>query len=157
MKLALSILTLVFSMTAFAGPEDHLQNQTCYVADVKAGEVLPASVPAEICLEDVVVNAEANSISIFSYFQPEIWEDLGLIIAYKRSQTEFKFLASKVLSENSDTSCGNAEVVELFVIGLTDAKGKGNPAAVEISVTHRVTRDSCHSDGQTIFYPYRLK
>ncbi len=157
MKLALGFVALIFSITSFAGPEEHFQNQSCYVADVKEGSILPVGVLAEICLEDVIVNAETNSISIFSYFQPEVWEDLGLLTLVKRSDVEYKFLASKVLSENSDTACGKAEVVELYVSGLTDIKGNGNPAAVEISVTHRVTQDSCHLEGETTLYQYRLR
>ncbi len=156
MKLAVSVLALVFSTVAFAGPEDHFQNQTCYRANVKSDVVLPTGVPAEICLEEVVVNLETNSISVFSYFQPEVWEDLGLITLIKRSEAEFKFLASKMLSENSDTACGKAEFVELYVIGLTDVKGKGNPNAVEINITHRVTQDSCHLEGETTIYQYQI-
>lgn len=158
MKFVIGFIALALSFNAFAGPEEHIQNQSCYVIQVSKNQVVPTSVPTEICLEDIYVSAAAKNIVVFSYFQAELWKDLKLDQFTRVDDYQFAYQASKDIFEKWEGSCGDGEINTLKVSGVTDITGRGTPGEVKISVSHYTTRDNCHTEPQEDgTYQYSLR
>ena len=156
MKLAIGLLSLALGFSAFAGPEEHLQNQTRYTIQVPQGEGVPANIPSEICLEEVVLTAATKTISIYSYFQPQLWQNLLVTNVKQTADGDFTFSAEKILSDISEGTCGYSETSTLLVSGKTDYLGRGNPAKLKIIINHSTMHDNCHSNPNDREYTYKV-
>lgn len=157
MKIAIGFLALALGFNAFAGPEEHLQNQSCYVIQPSTINV-PKNIPTEICLEDIYVSAAAHNITVFSYFQAELFKDLKLDQLVRKTENLYTYKASKYIYTNFDMICSYGEQNEMTIEGVTDITGRGNPAQVTITVSYNTTRDNCHTDLQEeALFTYKLR
>jgi hypothetical protein len=156
MKVAAVILGLFVGVFAFAGPEERLAAQSCY--GLEDGQLaVPASVPQEICLEDLNINLENESIIVYSYFQPYLFKNLVVKTLTRKNEDAYSFKASSTVVSHVETTCGAGEFVDLEISGLVDLLGTAEVQYLSIEVKREVTNDSCHSHPQVETFKYRLK
>ena len=157
MKIVYALLALTLSSIAFAGPEDHYQNQSCYALEAAQLAKPTNQIPLEICLEEATLDLQHNKLYVSSYFQPELWKNISVYSLIPKNKDQYSFLAASRIYDNWDSSCGDGDTVEVMVSGLADLTGHIDPAALKVTVDHTVTNDTCHSQGLTTTYTYKLK
>lgn len=137
--------TLALSSFSFAGPEEHIAAQTCFVLK---GAQPTSAMPARVCIEDIVLNdpdMSSASISIYSYFNGKYFDGMWLDYIARRNENGFSFKAKNVLSDLGGSGCDYAEKVTLKVSGRADNDGAVDVSAVSVSASLETTVDSCHS------------
>lgn len=158
MKTLLSFAIVLTGLFAFAGPEDHIQNQKCYGLASSQGTNVDQKIPVEICFETVTVDLALSKVVIYSYFMPEIFADSKVISLIRNTEDTYKFSVSNVLFNRWNSGCGDGESITLFVSGQSDFNGEVNMnQEFKISVEQDLTNDTCHSQPSTTVYDYTLK
>jgi hypothetical protein len=136
MKMMTGLFILVSSIQAFAGPEEHLAAQVCYVANSAQASI------AEICLETVSVDVSENKIAIYSYFQQNqnLFNDMKVNYLARKNEDFYNFRASNILKADSCTATLN-------INGQVDNYGDVNTSYLEISMN-----ESCGKDSSVVKY-----
>lgn len=147
------ILTLA-SFSAFAGPEDHIADQTCYFLEASSPAPTSYVIPLKVCLEKISVNLPEQKVSVYSYFSPEFYTNLKLDYLARHNENGFSFRASSVINQTSNGSCDAASTTVLNIAGRTDNDGAVAPTDLTISVDHLSTSDICHSAAEKTTYNY---
>lgn len=154
----LLLAVLFLSIAAFAGPEDHLQNQKCYALDVQSGTYVGAHVPAEVCFKSVTVDLVHNEVIFYSYFTPMMFADNKVISLIRNTEDTYKYSVRNTLFEDWQSTCGDGETVTLFISGQSDFNGIADMNQdFKISVEQEITRDNCHSEPRNTVYNYKLR
>lgn len=156
MKIVISILVVLSSIVAFAGPEDHIQEQRCYNLTAKDPHAVSKLVPRQICLETVSLDPTAEKLSIYSYFSPELYQNLKTFLVIRSTEDRYDFMASNQIYAKFDSVCGPGQTVELFIKGQSDVFGAVNNEALTITTQYSYTYDTCHSEPQTTEYTYQF-
>ena len=158
MKNIIVLLTLVLGMNAFAGPEDHMANQTCYDVQTTPGQYVPMAIPREICLEQLSIDPWANQITVHSYFQSELlFKGLKLTSLIRRNEDYFDFKASNVIFNQWNSGCGEGERTQLMISGLVDFAGESDVRSLHVTAEDEVSNDICHSQSQTTVFTYHVR
>ncbi|MFM6928644.1 MAG: hypothetical protein ACKOX6_09275 [Bdellovibrio sp.] len=138
-------MTLALSSFSFAGPEEHLAAQICFVLK---GPQPTSAIPERVCIEDITLsNLETSSvaISIYSYFNGKYFDGVWLDYIARRNENGFSFKAKNVLSDISGSGCDYAEKVTLKVSGRADNDGLVDVSLVSVTAILETAIDSCHS------------
>jgi hypothetical protein len=159
MKWIAILAVTMFSFHLSAGPEEHKAAQTCYVLDAEQAGEADAEIPLEICLEtlNIDVTTHANDISVYSYFQPQLFQGLKVTSLIRQNEDQYTFKASNILLDRWESGCGEGQTVELTISGLTDFLGTGDVTRLEVSVTETTLHDVCHSHPQTTKFIYQAR
>jgi hypothetical protein len=128
MKFILSLLILTAGFNVFAGPEDHIQNQSCYDLENPADLQISANVPTEVCLEALLVDLSDESISVYSYFMQSLFSTLKLNKLNRHNEDYFKFKSVAFIAMDQ------SEPAELTISGTVDNYGQANVNYLDISV-----------------------
>jgi hypothetical protein len=153
---SLFLLVTLLSVSAFAGPEDHIFNQTCYDLVKTEGQVLNKSVPEEICLETLNIDLSRETIAIESYFQAGYYSKMKVTYLARKNEDYYAFRARNNLKYDW-ISCGTGETVALELRGLVSNYGEGFVDQLEVFVETENTYDSCHSESEINYYNYKLR
>lgn len=157
MKTFLFSLVVLFSGLVFAGPEEHLAAQSCYVVVKEAGVQIPESVPHDFCLENLNINLENESIIVYSYFHAKLYNGLTVNQVGQLTEGYFEFKATNSLFSFSETTCGAGEFVELVITGQVNQLGEASVDKLNFQVNHEVTNDTCHSHPQVQSFKFQLQ
>jgi hypothetical protein len=149
----------MMSFQVFAGPEEHKEAQTCYALSTEQALQASAEVPLEVCLETLNINVASrdNEISVYSYFQPRLFQGLKVSELIRKNEDQYSFKSTNVLLDRWESACGEGHVVELNINGLTDFLGNGDVTKLEVSVTETTLHDVCHSHPQTTTFTYQVR
>lgn len=157
MKSFLVALTVFVSLNAFAGPEDHIANQTCYALAEAQLKTAPLEVPRQVCLESLTVDTANQKISAYSYFQQDLYRNLKLESTVRKNEDWVHFSASSVFIDVWDSGCGYGDVFQLKINGLVNYNDQVSLSQLEVSVHVTSTNDTCHSVPRTTVYNYILQ
>lgn len=149
-------VAVLLSLKSFAGPEEHIAAQTCYVLK-NSSPFVSALIPERICLEEVSiekVDGAAPAINIYSYFHRGYFDGVKLTYLARHNEDGYSFRAANVLSQAWESGCGSAEKVVLEVSGRVDNYGRGSADYVDVVVKHEALVDTCHSKPQVNTYVY---
>jgi hypothetical protein len=137
MKNIIALILILSSINVFAGAEEHEQSQICY--SLQSPDVATASVyvPRKICLETVNIDAMKNQISVFSFFMPELYEDLKLTSLIRRNEDVYSFKAISKLADQAQVATDESVIVDLMISGETDFNGAGDISNLKIQVKER--------------------
>lgn len=147
-KLLLSVVVLA-SLNSFAGPEEHIANQTCYtLKDVSQVALATSYVPTQICLEEVTVNSDTNTISVYSYFMSDLFKNLKLNYFARKNEDGFRFRASSNLATEAEVSAVETVTSDLLISGITDNYLSADVRFLDIQV--KQTKEKYKAVGHTI-------
>jgi hypothetical protein len=137
MKNILGLIVLSIGISAFAGPEDHVQAQTCY--GIRADQVALASsyVPQQICIENLTLDTSNDTISAYSYFMNDLFKDLKIVTLTRKNEDFYSFSAKNILAADAQITTDKSVHVEMTISGLSDVYGQGDINYLKISVQQR--------------------
>ncbi|MBC7428924.1 MAG: hypothetical protein H7336_09955 [Bacteriovorax sp.] len=121
MKTFTALMALAFSLSAFAGPEEHQQAQICYYVVVETSSPITNDIPSEICLERLRVDTALDTISAYSYFFPSLYLNLKLDSVTRKNEDFYSFKSSSVVRDDVDGS--TTQKITLFISGQVDNYG----------------------------------
>jgi hypothetical protein len=151
-------VVLLFSIFAFAGPEDRLANQVCYVLEGNLDQSDLAEVPKQVCFEEIKLDVIKNKAYIESYFYSELYQQTSLIYLIRSTEDHYKFSISSLIYDHNDMVCGDTNSLSIVISGVSDFLGAVDKTQVNIVVEHEYTNDNCHSSPHVIkTYNYLLK
>ncbi len=158
MKLVLGLMITFSSIFAFAGPEEHKQNQTCYRLDEAhlADVAKKKNFPIEICMEEMTLNPETGAVSAVSYFQPTYFLHMRTTHRIRSDRNGYYFTAANTIYSTLAFSCDDGEYGDMTIEGTTDLNGKADLRSLQVSLTLYSSRDFCHSLVDQVTYRYNL-
>lgn len=154
MKKIIIAISMLVSLSAFAGPEEHKANQTCYFLRTVGGQYVAPSIPQEICLEELAIDPMNQKMYVTSYFQSKLFEKISVFYFVRKNEDAYTFLSSARLFEDGNITCSDHETTTMNISGQVDIYGTGDVKALKIMVANDRTTDSCHSPGETQEYNY---
>jgi hypothetical protein len=158
MKSFLTAAVLLFSYVAFAGPEDRLANQVCYVLEGSLDQSDLADVPKQVCFEEIQLDVMKNKAYIESYFYADLYQNTSLIYLIRSTEDHYKFSTSSLIYDHNDMVCGDTNSLSIVISGQSDFLGAVDKTQVNVAVEHEYTNDNCHSQPHVIkTYKYLLK
>lgn len=158
MKSVFTVLVLLFSFVAFAGPEDHLANQVCYELEGSLNHSDLAEVPKQVCFEEIQLDVNKNKAYIESYFHADLYKQTSLIYLIRSTEDHYKFATTSLIYDHNDSICSDTNTLSIVITGVSDFMGAVDKTQVNVVVEHDYTNDNCHSDPRVIkTYNYRLK
>ncbi len=132
MKKTISLLSLIFSLSAFA-------ETICY----KSYEQL-YFIPEQICIDEAKMDIDSGML----YLTTSTPETPQILIAEKlarHNEDRFNFKASVVLINRWESGCGEGISSKLYIEGSNDNYGFVDPNYLNITVSYQMTNDTCHS------------
>jgi len=150
MKATLLTISLLFSVAAIAGPEDHIYD-SCYTA-TKA--VLP-ELPSTYCFEDIKLDLSRRRID-FEGYAMNVPNSLKVVSSHKRNEDTTVFVAKATIINTWEIDCGKSKFAELTVTGEANYEGEVNPKALSFTVNYSLRADTCHSSPTTGEIEYKL-
>ena len=134
MKIIFTLVTVLMSLAAFAGPEEHISNQTCYHLVKQEKQFVPADVPAQICLEALTIDTAKENVYVDSYFQAGLFTNLKVTSLVRKNEDFFNFKTEALLKNESESVCGKDERIYLVLNGLLDNYGSADMSNLQVSV-----------------------
>ena len=156
MKALIAAVILLTTFNVFAGPEDHIANQTCYRLNQKQAALANNNIPQQICLETLTVNTDGTEIRAYSYFTPNLFNNLKLTYHARRNENGFSFRSDNILVNQWESGCGDGERVVLSIKGQTDNDGVASVEYLDVKVSQELTNDVCHSQPQETVFTYDI-
>lgn len=156
MKTLVSVIALLSSLVAFAGPEDHIQAQVCYNLSAKQIATKGEHIPLQICVEDAHVNVDKGVASIYSYFNQQYFQDVKVDSLVRQTEDTYRLQLSSVIYNDWQTICGDGETVVVKIKADSDFNGVVQKDQLKVTVEQEFTNDSCHSPAWTTEYIYSL-
>ena len=150
MKTILLTFSLLFSVAAVAGPEDHIYD-SCYTA-TKA--VLP-ELPTNYCFEEIILDLSRSRVDFLGYAM-NVPDSLKIVTSYKKNEDTTAFVAKATVVNIWESSCGEGKLAELIVAGEADHEGKVNPKALSFTINYTLRADTCHSTPVNGVIEYKL-
>lgn len=134
-KLLLSVAVLT-SLNSFAGPEEHISNQTCFSLKNSAQAALASKyVPTQICLEEVTIDSSKETIQIYSYFMSDLFKNLKLDYFARKNEDYFRFRSSSRLVDQAQVATNQDVTIDLNISGIVDNYGSSDVRYLDVSVT----------------------
>lgn len=147
-KLLMSVVVLA-GLNSFAGPEDHMMSQTCYYLKNPSQIALATQyVPTQICIETVNIDTDKNTITAFSYFMPELYQNLNLNYLVRKNEDSFSFKAVNNLATEAEIGISETVTSDLLMSGVVDNQGYADVRYLSIQV--KQTKEKYKSVGHTI-------
>lgn len=139
MKTSLIALSMLFSVAAVAGPEDHM-NDTCYTATT----AVPGFLPSTLCFADAQIDLTFNKVNFYGYATN--FPDTADLDTYIRvNEDAYFFTAKAVIVNRNENICSESEFAELKISGNTDVVNQMDYKTLTVKVQYSQTHDSCHS------------
>ena len=164
MKVLIALSVLLTGIISFAGPEDHILNQSCYTIATEDQGKAHAELPLELCFEkiqlhliDLNSNLKNDSIEIYSYFSQysNYLNTVKLTDYIRTTEDEYSYKASSVLVDRSETHCEDGVKITLDIAGRVSAiDGLGDPSSQNITLTQVTQADTCHSNYEKQVFKY---
>lgn len=156
MKYLFILVALCLTSVSYAGPEEHIQAQACYVLDAPSKVQAVALVPQQICLETLNIDPANQEIQIYSYFKhfQDLFNNMKVTSLIRVTEDNYKYEAEKVLVDDEGPACGNLTKIVLKVSGLVDFMGYGDVSAQTVKVEQTLNNDVCHSYEETALLNY---
>ncbi len=154
MKIFTVLLTLVFSLAAVAGPEEHKQAQTCYSIVSAESSEINSNVPAEICLETFSVDTSSEKVFVYSYFDAKIFKNIKLDSLTRKNEDFFNFKSFNVFRDDID-ELGNTQKLTIIISGLVDNVGEADVTALNLTVNQFIGKTYTESAVVKNTYKYR--
>ncbi len=148
MKVLIALSVLALSIAAHAGPEEHKQAQTCYYVVAEEGSELNDGVPSEICLETLNVDTSAETISVYSYFNADLFKNLKLTSVTRKNEDTYGFKAVSALEDGLNET-------KLFVNGQVNNYGESDVTYLDIKVEQVVKKIYVETPYVKNTYKYR--
>lgn len=155
MKSFFSALVLFSSLTASAGPEEHLAQLVCYNA-APAALATSKNIPDSVCLESLYIDTATEQITAENYFDKKLLKNLKISHLTRHNEDYFSFVATTTAFSVWNSGCGDGEQVQLQVSGTVDNYGYVNPSDLTVKAVQTYTNDTCHSQPQTQVFDYKL-
>jgi hypothetical protein len=133
MKILIALSVLILSIAAHAGPEEHKQAQTCYYVVAEESSQLNDGVPTEICLETLNVDTSAETISVYSYFNANLFKNLKLTSVTRKNEDAFSFKSVSAIEDGFNQT-------KLFVSGKVNNNGEADVNYLDIKVEQIVKK-----------------
>lgn len=153
-KLLLSVVVLT-SLNSFAGPEDHISNQTCYgLKDASQATLASTYVPTQICLEEITIDDAKNSISVYSYFMPNLFKNIKLDYFARKNEDFYRFRSSSRLADQAQVATNQDVTVDLSISGLVDNYGSTDLRDLEVSVKQKTNTYPDDTITETTVFEY---
>lgn len=164
MKAIIALCVLLNGAISFAGPEDHINDQTCYSITAADAAKAVSELPLEICFERIQLhltslnsNLKSDSIEIYSYFsQYSNYLNTVKLTDYVRvTEDEYSYKASSVIVDREERHCEDGVKIVLNVEGRVSAMdGMGDAGAQSITLTQLTKADVCHSNYDKQVFKY---
>jgi hypothetical protein len=148
MKILIGLSILILSIAAHAGPEEHIQAQTCYYVVAEESSRLNDGVPTEICLETLDVDTSTETISVFSYFNANLFKNLKLTSVSRKNEDTYSFKSVSAIEDSLNQT-------KLFVNGQVNNYGESDVNFLEIKVEQIVKKINVESPNEINTYKYR--
>jgi hypothetical protein len=148
MKALIALSVLVLSITAHAGPEEHKQDQTCYYIVAEESSQLNDGIPTEICLETLNVDTSAETISVYSYFDANLFKNLKLTSVTRKNEDAYSFKSVSAIEDGLNQT-------KLFVNGQVNNYGESDVTYLEIKVEQVVKKTYVETPYVKNTYQYR--
>lgn len=153
LKKTLLTIALTAAQFAWAGPEDHIQNQICY--NLKPGQTqASAELPLQVCIEEISMDLSTETVSIYSYFQRSLFENIQVDYLARKNEDYFSVRTSSEFYKNWNSGCGDGLTLTVKVNGLSDNWGVMDPQNLTVIVEQEMTNDTCHSKPQKTVFVY---
>jgi hypothetical protein len=143
-------ISLLFSVAAVAGPEDHMY-ESCYTA---TEAVLP-EIPTNYCFEDAKLDFSNHSID-FAGYAMNVPAYFKILSSYKINENATAFVAQATVVNIWEIGCGAGKFAELIVTGEANNDGKVNPKKLKFTINYSLRSDTCHSSPTTGAIEYKL-
>lgn len=153
----LSILAaLLLTSVSYAGPEEHIQAQTCYVLDTPSKAQAINLVPEVICFETLNIDPANQEIQVYSYFKQyqDLFNNMKVTSLIRYTEDSYKYGAEKVLVDDVGPACGKRTKLVLKMSGLVDFMGYGDVSAQTVKVEQTSNNNVCHSYEETVLLNY---
>lgn len=126
----IAIMTTLSSTLAFAGPEDHYAQQTCYNMTAEGLKQKPESVPYQVCFEKAFVNLDKDQVVVRSYTQIALFEGLYTTELVRHTEDLYRYTAQAVLNTQKDESA------ILTLKGYSDVYGNIPANSIDIKIEY---------------------
>ncbi len=156
MKTLILASLLMTSSICFAGPEDHIQAQTCYsLVDQDLSKVSDLA-PKELCFEELSINTNENKLYVYSYFNhyQKFLNDLKITSLIRQTEDAYSYKAEKVLFEQTERHCEDGLKLVLKLEGNVDFAGYGDIGSQNLSLVQETKADVCHSKAEVTVFKY---
>lgn len=156
MKTIALVSVLFMSLTAFAGPEERKETQTCYrLNSIVEGVEVPANLPPEVCIEELVIDPVSQKVTAYSYFQAELYQDIRIRSFTREATGGYSFEVSSEFYEHREE--GTYDALRLAIFGQTDANGLADLKNLKVAVVRETETDFGHSGTDYETFEYSLK
>jgi len=147
---------LFSSAICFAGPEDHVQAQTCYSIKEQDLNSVSEFAPKEICFEELSINTNNDQIYVYSYFShfQKYLKELRLTSLIRQTEDSFSYEAENVFFEQKERHCEDGIKLTLKFKGNVDFMGQGNIEDQKLSLVQETKADVCHSRAEVSVFNY---
>ncbi len=159
MKKILTATIILVSAIAFAGPEEHKDNQTCYGLEQQRAKQVDSQIPLEICLEKATLDFQSKKLNVYSYFQPQLFKDVDVTSVSRFNSNTFIFKAYSFLDDKWDSQkCQAGETLSLVIKGFANSiTGESDITKLRVYVVHTTTTNTCGPKSSSKIYEYLIK
>ncbi len=154
MKTIAVLMALAFSFNVFAGGEEHEQAQACYTVVTEESSEINVNIPTQICLERVMVNASENTISVYSFFYSDLYENIKLTYVARKNEDFYSFRSQSLVRDDIDGDM-NTQKITLFISGLVDNYGEADIKYLTISLEQIVGKTFVETPYVKNVYKYK--
>ncbi len=156
MKYLFMFAALVSTSVSFAGPEEHISAQACYVLDAASKAQAINLVPEVICFETLNIDPANSEIQVYSYFKSyqDTFSNLKITSLIRNTEDTYKYKAEKVLIYEEGPACGKLTNLVLKMNGIVDFMGFGDITSQTLKVEQTLSNDVCHSYEETVLLNY---
>ena len=148
MKALIALSVLALSFAAQAGPEEHKQSQTCYYVVAEESSELNDGVPTEVCLETLNVDTSTESISVYSYFNSDLFKNLKLTSLTRKNEDAYSFKSVSALKDGLNET-------KLFINGQVNNYGESDVTYLDIKVEQVIKKIYVETPYVKNTYQYR--
>ncbi len=156
MKYLFIFAALLLTSVSYAGPEEHIQSQSCYFLDAASKTQAINLVPEQICFETLNIDPANQEIQVYSYFKQyqDLFNQMKVTSLIRNTEDTYKYAAEKVLVDEDGAGCGNLTKIVIKMSGLVDFMGYGDVSAQNLKVEQTLSNDVCHSYEETVLLNY---
>lgn len=138
MKMFSVIASLLVSFAAIAGPEEHIQAQTCYSINSEREVRIDPKIPTQVCLESLDIDTTNDTVEIYSYFYSNLYKNVKLTSLSRKNEDYFSFKTSSVFLD--ETIADTTQKLTLTVSGLVDNYGQADLSYLTLKVEQVITK-----------------
>ncbi len=147
MKMVIAALMLLASTNALA---------LCFSLGPKELPEVTAGIPTEICLDQLFINPENESISATSFSSQYIFDGLNVISLTPDNENYF-FTASNLIFESWSSQSGQRIKIELNMKGMVSFSGSSDLNDLKISIRKQMTSRKDPVSSYVKIFEYKVR